>query len=167
MLAQDDPSLESSWPKITLMIDFHSFLAALKPQFWSPFWNPFRFMKPSRVSLEGKLITFGESSCESLFLNSFYVIFIESWAAKTMISHGRGIKNHNFTEVRILSHFNSISGVILRPKYLENRAWLPQGPPWVAIWTDFGGSENWHQKNTKKRSCGVKESTQEPACGSL
>ena len=62
-------------PKI---IDFHSKLAALGARFWGPFWNPFRFMMPSRVALYGKLTILGESGCESLFLNSFYVILIES-----------------------------------------------------------------------------------------
>ena len=42
-------------PKI---IDFHRKLAALEARFWGPFWNPFRFMMPSRVALDGKLTIF-------------------------------------------------------------------------------------------------------------
>ena len=51
-------------PKI---IDFHSKLAALGARFWDPFWNPFRFMMPSRVALDGKLTILGGSGCASLF----------------------------------------------------------------------------------------------------
>ena len=51
-------------PKI---IDFHSKLAALGARFWDPFWNPFRFMMPSRVALDGKLTILGGSGCRVFF----------------------------------------------------------------------------------------------------
>ena len=47
------------------------------------------------------------------------MLFLEgSWAAKTLISHGRGSKNHNLTEVRIILLFGSILRVILELKSL-------------------------------------------------
>ena len=59
---------EEGWgggpPKI---IDFHSKLAALGARFWDPFWNPFRFMMPSRVALDGKLTILGGSGCRVFF----------------------------------------------------------------------------------------------------
>ena len=58
-------------PKI---IDFHSKLAALGARFWDPFWNPFRFMMPSRVALYGKLAILGGSSCRVFFLKRFCFI---------------------------------------------------------------------------------------------
>ena len=51
-------------PKI---IDFHRKLAALEARFWGPFWNPFRFMMPSRVALDGKLTILGGLVAESFF----------------------------------------------------------------------------------------------------
>ena len=51
-------------PKI---IDFQWKLAALEARFWGPFWNPFRFMMPSRVALDGKLTIWGVSSCRVFF----------------------------------------------------------------------------------------------------
>ena len=51
-------------PKI---IDFHRKLAALEARFWGPFWNPFRFMMPSRVALDGKLTIWGGSGCRVSF----------------------------------------------------------------------------------------------------
>ena len=51
-------------PKI---IDFHSKLAALGARFWGPFWNPFRFMMPSRVALDGKLTILGGLVAEYFF----------------------------------------------------------------------------------------------------
>ena len=53
---------------------------------------------------------------QSIFLRDV-VSFLEGfWAVKTVILHGRGSKNHNFTEVRIQSLFGFILVVILEPK---------------------------------------------------
>ena len=59
-------------PKI---IDFHRKLAALEARFWGPFWNPFRFMMPSRVALDGKLTIWGGVWLQSIFLKRFCLIF--------------------------------------------------------------------------------------------
>ena len=73
-------------------------------------------MMPSRVALDGKLTIWGGSGCRDFFFLDF-VSFLEGfWAVKTVILHGRGSKNHNFTEVRILSLFDFILEVILEPK---------------------------------------------------
>ena len=44
---------------------------------------------------------------ESFFLRDLMSLLEGSWAVKTLISHGRGSKNHNFTEVRIVLLFGS------------------------------------------------------------
>ena len=55
---------------------------------------------------------------ESFFERDFASFLEGSWTVKTLISHGRGSKNHNFTEVRILSLFVSILEIILGPQSL-------------------------------------------------
>ena len=48
---------------------------------------------------------------------------------KTLISHGRGIKNHNFTEVRILQLFGSILEVIWSHNLSKMTLGLAMGHP--------------------------------------
>ena len=85
----------------------------------NPFWKPFRFMLPSRGALRLKIEDFGGVWLLSFFFCRDFAPFLEgSWTVKTLISHGSGSKNHNFTEVRILSLVVSILGVILEPKSL-------------------------------------------------
>ena len=68
-------------------------------------------MLPSRGALRLKIKDFG-----GVWLQSF-VLFLEgSWAVKTLISHGRGSKNYNFTEVKILLLVDSMLGFILELK---------------------------------------------------
>ena len=55
---------------------------------------------------------------EFFFFKNFAPFLEGSWTVETLISHVRGSKNHNFTEVRILLIFVSISGVLLVLKSL-------------------------------------------------
>ena len=59
---------------------------------------------------------FGGVWLQSIFLKGFFSFLEGFWAVKTVILHERGSKNHNFTEVRILSLFDQILEVILEPK---------------------------------------------------
>ena len=77
-------------------------------------------MLPSRGALRLKIEDLGgEGSGCRVFLGRDFMSFLEgSWTAKMLISHGRGSKNYNFTEVRILSLSDSIFRIILEPKSL-------------------------------------------------
>ena len=98
---------------------FFQLFGAPGPPQTEPFCKPFRFMLPSRGALRLKIEDFGGVWLQSFFCSRDFASFLEgSWTVKTLISHGRGSKNHNFTEVRILSLFVSILGVILEPKSL-------------------------------------------------
>ena len=66
---------------------------------------------------------------------------------KTLILHGRGSKNHNFTEVRILLLFGSILGVILAPFWdppdLKKRGFRVEG---VSFFEKTRGTEKHPKK---------------------
>ena len=133
-------------PKI---IDFHSKLAALGARFWDPFWNPFRFMMPSRVALYGKLAILGGSSCRVFFWRDFVSFWNGFWPVKTLILHKRGSKNHNFTEVRIQSLFGSILVVILHQNLPKTALGLAMGRPEWPSEPIFGGPKTDPPKSIK------------------
>ena len=72
----------------------------------NPFWKPFRFMLPSRGTLRLKIEDFGGVWLQSFFCRDFAPFLEGSWTVKTLTSHGRGSKNYNFTEIRILALFS-------------------------------------------------------------
>ena len=107
-----------SWPQDSFGQQKWRFWAAPDP----PRRNPFRSLVGSCCHPEApwgwKLRILGGSGCRVFFWRDFASFLEGSWAVKTLILHGRGSKNHNFTEVRILLLFGSILGVILELKSL-------------------------------------------------
>ena len=99
------------------------FLGRSWPPQKEPFWKSFRLMLPSRGALRLKIEDFGGVWLQSFFCRDFASFLEGSWAVKTLILHGRGSKNHNFTEVRILVLFGSILGVFRVPFCIKNRVW--------------------------------------------
>ena len=97
---------------------FFGFLVLPASPEGTPFGSPFGSCCHPEAPWGWKLRILGGSGCRVFFKRDFAPFLEGSWTVKTLISHGRGSKNHNFTEVRILSLFVSISGVILEPKSL-------------------------------------------------
>ena len=123
-----DSILPSIWRKIrsvlrsrfstALWVPFGTVFGVPGPPQKEPFWKAFRLMLPSRGAMRLKIEDFGGSGCR-VFCSRDFAAFLEgSWRVKTLISHGRGSKNHNFAEVRILPLIVFILGVILEPKSL-------------------------------------------------
>ena len=68
---------------------------------------------------------------------------------KTVILHKRGSKNHNFTEVRILSLFGSILVVILHQNLPKMALGLAMDRPEWPSGPIFGGPKTDPKKNIK------------------
>ena len=69
---------------------------------------------------------------------------------KTVILHGRGSKNHNFTEVRILSLFDFILEVILEPNLPKMALGLAMGRPDWPSGPILGGPKTDPKKSENK-----------------
>ena len=95
---------------------------------------------------------FGGVWLQSLFLKRFCVTFggVLGNKNKTLISHGRGSKNHNFTEVRILLLFGSILVVILHQNLPKMALGLAMGRPQWPSAPILGGPETDPKKSIKQ-----------------
>ena len=107
-----------SWPQDSFGQQKWCFWAAPGPLRRNPFGSLFGSCCHPEAPWGWKLRILGGSGCRVFFWRDFASFLEGSWAVKTLILHGRGSKNHNFTEVRILLLFGSIWGVILEPKSL-------------------------------------------------
>ena len=102
----------------TLYAPFGTVFGAPGPPQKELFWKPFRLMLPSRGALRLTTEDFGGVWLQSLFLKRFCVIFGGVLNSEIIDFAWEGIKNHNFTEVRILPLVGSILAVILEPESL-------------------------------------------------
>ena len=101
-----------------LWVPFGTVFGAPGPPKRNPFGSLFGSCCHPEAPWGWKLRILGGSGRRVFFQRDFVSFLEGSWAVKTLISHGRGSKNHNFTEVRIPLLFGSILGVILEPKSL-------------------------------------------------